>query len=65
MDSSWVYAGIGVRLAQDIGSHRRKIHDPAEVMDGELYKRAFWTLIYLEQTIAAVIGKPCTTYDEE
>lgn len=34
--------GVGIRLAQDVGAHRkRKTKDPMTVED-ELWKRAFW-----------------------
>ena len=40
-------AGIGIRLAQDVGVHRRKVHNHTLTIDDELWKRAFW---YVELT---------------
>ena len=40
--SCWTLAGIGIRLAQDVGVHRRKVHGHTLTIDDELWKRAFW-----------------------
>jgi Fungal specific transcription factor domain len=40
--SSWVITGLGVRVAQDIGAHRRKSRKPVPTAEDELMKRAFW-----------------------
>jgi hypothetical protein len=34
--------GIGIRLAQDVGAHRRKIYNRKPTVEDELWKRAFW-----------------------
>lgn len=40
--------GVGVRLAQDVGAHRkRKTMEPMSVED-ELWKRAFWCVFSAE-----------------
>jgi hypothetical protein len=44
----WTLAGIGIRLAQGVGVHRRKVHDHTLTIDDELWKRAFW---YVELTL--------------
>lgn len=38
----WTIVGIGIRLAQDVGAHRRKSYDGKLSVEGELWKRAFW-----------------------
>ena len=40
--SSWTLAGIGLRMAQDVGAHRRKVYNVATSVESELWKRAFW-----------------------
>jgi len=37
--------GMGIRLAQDVGAHRRKPWTPEWTVEDELKKRAFW-LVY-------------------
>jgi hypothetical protein len=34
--------GIGIRLAQDVGAHRRKVYQSKPSLHDELWKRAFW-----------------------
>lgn len=34
--------GIGIRLAQDVGAHRRKVYNTPVSVESELWKRAFW-----------------------
>ena len=40
----WNIAGIGLRLAQDIGAHRKKVYGDAPTAEDELFKRAFWSV---------------------
>jgi hypothetical protein len=34
--------GIGIRVAQDVGAHRRKYNTEDITVEDELWKRAFW-----------------------
>lgn len=38
----WTIIGVGVRLAQDVGAHRRKVYNSPPTVEEELWKRAFW-----------------------
>jgi len=38
----WTMVGIGIRLAQDVGAHRRKVYNHQLTVEDELWKRAFW-----------------------
>lgn len=40
--SCWTMVGIGIRLAQDVGAHRRKVPSHIMTAEDELWKRAFW-----------------------
>jgi hypothetical protein len=42
--SVWILAGIGLRLAQDIGAHCRRHELPT--VESELCKRAFWYVLH-------------------
>ncbi len=39
---SWNEIGMGIRLAQDVGAHRRKVYGSVLTVEEELWKRAFW-----------------------
>ncbi|KAF5359371.1 hypothetical protein D9756_003609 [Leucocoprinus leucothites] len=69
----WAMVGVGIRLAQDVGAHRkRKTADPMTVED-ELWKRAFWydillglmVLTCIDRGVSAALGRPCAIHDED
>ncbi|KAL0576320.1 Gypsy retrotransposon integrase-like protein 1 [Marasmius crinis-equi] len=62
--STWNVAGVGVRLAVDIGAHRRPVSERPTVED-ELLKRAFWTLLCMDISSSATLGKPVAIHDED
>ncbi len=37
--------GIGIRLAQDVGAHRKKVYNTPHSVETELWKRAFWYIL--------------------
>lgn len=37
--------GIGIRLAQDVGAHRKKVYNTPHSVETELWKRAFWYVL--------------------
>ncbi|KAJ7631325.1 fungal-specific transcription factor domain-containing protein [Mycena polygramma] len=50
---------LGLRLAQDIGCHQRVACVEGPYIEHELYKRAYWVLVYLDRTISWHMGRPC------
>ncbi|KAJ7042349.1 fungal-specific transcription factor domain-containing protein [Mycena alexandri] len=56
----WMLIGIGLRLAQDIGVHRRTAQVATPSVQSELLKRAFWALAYMDQTVSCAMGRTCT-----
>ncbi|KIY69850.1 hypothetical protein CYLTODRAFT_420291 [Cylindrobasidium torrendii FP15055 ss-10] len=62
--ASWTLVGVGIRLAQDVGAHRRKKTNEMTV-DSELWKRAFWVLVAMDRLISAQLGRPCAIMDED
>lgn len=63
--ASWTIIGIGLRLAQDVGVHRRKTHVAPTSIEDELWKRAFWVLVALDRGTSGALGRPCAIQDEE
>ncbi|KAJ7323956.1 fungal-specific transcription factor domain-containing protein [Mycena albidolilacea] len=59
----WTLIGIGIRLAQDVGAHR-KCEDPPTV-ESELWKRCFWALVSYDRLISMALGRSCTTQHED
>ncbi|XP_006459669.1 hypothetical protein AGABI2DRAFT_218980, partial [Agaricus bisporus var. bisporus H97] len=61
----WAMVGVGLRLAQDVGAHRkRKMKGPMTVED-ELWKRAFWVLVSIDRGVSSGLGRPCAVHDED
>ncbi|KAF7377241.1 Zn(2)-C6 fungal-type domain-containing protein [Mycena sanguinolenta] len=61
----WTLIGIGLRLAQDLGVHLRKGDIQVPSVEKELYKRAFWVLVYLDRVTSAEMGRTCALqYDD-
>ena len=50
---------------QDLGIHLRKVDMQVPSVEKELYKRAFWVLVYLDRVTSAEMGRTCALqYDE-
>ncbi|VDC00347.1 unnamed protein product [Peniophora sp. CBMAI 1063] len=62
---AWMYTGAGIRLILDIGAHKRRAYGPKPTLEDELYKRAFWTLLYLDRTMSSAMGRPCGLQEED
>lgn len=42
----WTAIGLGIRLAQDVGAHRKRLpDDKIPSAENELWKRAFWSTL--------------------
>ncbi|KAJ6622459.1 fungal-specific transcription factor domain-containing protein [Mycena sp. CBHHK59/15] len=61
----WMLVGVGLHLAQDAGTHRRtsRVEEPS--VERELWKRAFWVLVYLDGYVSSLMGRTCgIQYDD-
>jgi hypothetical protein len=39
---TWALLGLGMRLAQDVGAHRKEAYGEKNSLRDELWRRAFW-----------------------
>ncbi|KAJ6460652.1 fungal-specific transcription factor domain-containing protein [Mycena vitilis] len=63
--ASWNIVGLGLRAAQDIGCHRRTARIELPTVERELYKRAFWVLVYQDRVMSSTMGRTCAVlYDD-
>ncbi|KAJ7749827.1 fungal-specific transcription factor domain-containing protein [Mycena maculata] len=61
----WTLIGVGIRLAQDVGAHRRTPDHDSPSVERELWKRAFWVLVYMDRAQSAATGRACAIqYDD-
>ncbi|KDR72397.1 hypothetical protein GALMADRAFT_126549 [Galerina marginata CBS 339.88] len=63
--SCWTLVGNGIRLAQEVGAHRRKLNNHTLTPEDELWKRAFWVLVCMDRAVSSSSGRPCATHDED
>ncbi|KAJ7692819.1 fungal-specific transcription factor domain-containing protein [Mycena olivaceomarginata] len=61
----WTLVGIGLRAAQDIGVHQRRAATEVPSVESELFKRAFWVLLWLDRILSATLGRPCALQYED
>lgn len=62
----WSQIGMALRLAQEVGAHRRRpqsSHTPT--VEEELWKRAFWVLMSIDRMASSSSGRPCGLQDED
>ncbi|KAI1791322.1 fungal-specific transcription factor domain-containing protein [Ganoderma leucocontextum] len=62
---SWTVMGLGLRMIQDVGAHRKKVYRAAPSAEDELWRRAVWVLVYLDRTASFGLGRPCGLHDED
>ncbi|KAM5543320.1 hypothetical protein V8D89_003194 [Ganoderma adspersum] len=62
---SWTVMGLGLRMAEDVGAHRKKVYHSTPSIEDELWRRAVWTLIYLDRTASFGLGRPSGLHDED
>ncbi|KAF7320555.1 Fungal-trans domain-containing protein [Mycena chlorophos] len=56
----WNLIGLALRLAQDLGIHRRTKHDQQISVEREQCKRVLWVLLYQDRMVSSGMGRPCT-----
>nr|GAT57152.1 predicted protein [Mycena chlorophos] len=63
---AWNIIGTALRLAQDMGIHRRSARDSQPPnAKREKYKRVFWVLLYHDRIMSCGLGRPCTLHYED
>lgn len=63
--ANYSLVGHGLRLAHDLGAHRRTTYSATPTIEDELRKRSFWCLVAMDRGICTVLGRPCAIYDED
>ncbi|KAJ7647258.1 fungal-specific transcription factor domain-containing protein [Roridomyces roridus] len=63
--SGWMFVSIGLRKAQDVGAHRRKLYSSQPSVEEELWKKAVWCLISYDRFGSAILGRTCAVGEED
>ncbi|KAI0706989.1 fungal-specific transcription factor domain-containing protein [Earliella scabrosa] len=61
----WTIIGVGIRMAQDVGAHRKKVYSASPTIEEELWRRAFWVLVAMDRSTSFALGRPCAIQDED
>ncbi|KAG9096209.1 hypothetical protein FRC07_010966, partial [Ceratobasidium sp. 392] len=63
--NAWIIIGLGLRSAQDVGMHRRRVPPPGETLsvEDEMKKRSFWALLCLDRLAGLQMGRPSAIQD--
>ncbi|KAJ7586349.1 fungal-specific transcription factor domain-containing protein [Mycena floridula] len=64
-ESAWFLLGLAVRLAQDVGLHRRFPASQFNTVEAELWKRAFWVVISMDIISSAFQGRPRAIHSDD
>ncbi|KAK0484058.1 fungal-specific transcription factor domain-containing protein [Armillaria novae-zelandiae] len=62
--TAWTLAGIGLRVAQEAGAHRKRTHKGPNA-EAESWRRAFWCLLFMDRYTSSALGRPCAINDED
>ncbi|VDC05639.1 unnamed protein product [Peniophora sp. CBMAI 1063] len=60
-----LHATMGIRLALDIGAHKRSAYGVKLSAEDELFKRVFWTLVFFDRTLSGSMGRPSSIQEED
>ncbi|KAH9992246.1 fungal-specific transcription factor domain-containing protein [Russula compacta] len=63
--SSWTMIGVGIRLVQDVGKHRKRMYGTMDSVEAEQWRRTFWVLVVLDRLMSASLGRPCAIQEED
>ncbi|CAK7232464.1 hypothetical protein SBRCBS47491_008280 [Sporothrix bragantina] len=62
---AWTYVGLAMRIAIDLGLHRRTAAMSRPSLDNELKKRLFWSCYNLDRQVSITLGRPFTISDRD
>ncbi|KDR75839.1 hypothetical protein GALMADRAFT_68653, partial [Galerina marginata CBS 339.88] len=63
--AAWLIVSTGIRKAQDVGAHRKRVYRGVPNIDDELWKRAFWHLVVFDRLGGAYLGRACGLAEED
>ncbi|KAF7298622.1 Fungal-trans domain-containing protein [Mycena indigotica] len=64
-DGCWLTIGLGIRFGQGLGLHLESTYERMAPLEGELYRRTFWALIFWDALTTAIKGRPGITNTSE
>lgn len=59
----WYMIGLAMRIAIDLGLHRKANEASLDPFTAQIRRRLFWTVYYLERVISMSLGRPFSIAD--
>ncbi|TFK88612.1 hypothetical protein K466DRAFT_66010 [Polyporus arcularius HHB13444] len=63
--SNWMILTLGIRMALDVGAHRKKTYATFPTAEQEQWKRAFWVMVAMDRLASFALGRPCAIHEED
>ncbi|KAF9793223.1 hypothetical protein BJ322DRAFT_1154669, partial [Thelephora terrestris] len=63
--TAWAFNSIGLRKAQDVGIHRKKLYEKDPNAKDELWKRVLWTMVGFDREGSVDVGRSCALREED
>ncbi|KAJ7089490.1 fungal-specific transcription factor domain-containing protein [Mycena crocata] len=57
-EETWILVGLGIRLGQGVGVHRRRGYRSMKPLEAELHKRVFWILVLTDTLMSSFKARP-------
>ncbi|CAG8974147.1 hypothetical protein HYALB_00002784 [Hymenoscyphus albidus] len=61
----WYMIGLAIRTCIDLGLHREAYYSTLSPYEGQLRRRLFWIVCFLERVIAVSLGRPYSVADRD
>jgi hypothetical protein len=61
----WYMIGLAMRTCVDLGLHREAHYTKISPYEGQLRRRLFWSVYFLERVIAVSLGRPYSVADRD
>jgi hypothetical protein len=61
----WYMVGLAMRSAVDLGLHREAHYSKLGLYQGQIRRRLFWSVYYLERVVALSLGRPFSIVDRD
>ncbi|RDX40755.1 hypothetical protein OH76DRAFT_1412738 [Lentinus brumalis] len=63
--ANWPLIGYALRMAVDVGAHRKKMYNAKFTIQDELWRRVFWALVVFEWLTGYGYGRPIFLHDDD
>ncbi|CAG8576204.1 16605_t:CDS:2 [Acaulospora morrowiae] len=62
---TWIFTGLAIRLAQDMGLHRESLNENFNEREAEVRRRVWWTCVTFDSFLSIALGRPLAINEED